>query len=49
MVKGGGEFQPAGLRKQVEGLKREPNAGIEPKDIFEIAYKFIPAQERITT
>jgi len=34
---GGGEFQPAGILKYVEDLKREPNADIEPKDIFEIA------------
>jgi len=34
---GGGEFQPAGILKYVEDLKRKPNADIGPKDIFEIA------------
>jgi len=34
---GGGEFQPAGILKRVEDLKREPNADIGPKDIFEMA------------
>jgi len=34
---GGGEFQPADILKYVADLKREPNAGIGPKDIFEIA------------
>jgi len=36
---GGGEYQPAGLRKHIEDLKREPNADIGPKDIFEMASK----------
>ena len=34
---GGNEFQPAGILMYVEELKRVPNAGIEPKDFFEIA------------
>jgi hypothetical protein len=34
---GGAEFQPAGILKYVEDLKRGPNAEIGPKDIFEIA------------
>ena len=34
---GGVEFQPIGILKYVEDLKREPNADIGPKDIFEIA------------
>jgi hypothetical protein len=34
---GGAEFHPADILKYFEELKREPNAGIGPKDIFEIA------------
>jgi hypothetical protein len=34
---GGVEFQPAGILKYVEDLKRRPNAEIGPKDFFEIA------------
>jgi hypothetical protein len=34
---GGPEFQPAGILKYVEDLKRGPNAEIGPIDIFEIA------------
>jgi len=30
-------LQPAGILKYVEDVKREPNADIGPKDIFEIA------------
>jgi hypothetical protein len=37
---GGAEFKPAGILKYVEDLKREPNAEIGPKDIFEIASKY---------
>ena len=33
---GGPEFQPAGILKYVEDLKREPNAEIGPKDFFEM-------------
>jgi len=40
---GGGKFQPAGIRKYVEDLKREPNADIGPKDIFEIASNLDPS------
>jgi len=36
-AQGGGECQPAGIRKYVEDLKREPNADIGPTDIFETA------------
>ena len=34
---GGVTFQPAGILLYFEELKREPNAEIGPKDIFEIA------------
>jgi hypothetical protein len=34
---GGTEFQPAGILKYVEDLKRSPNTEIETKDFFEIA------------
>jgi len=34
---GGAEFQPAGILKYVEDLKRGPNAELGPKDFFEIA------------
>ncbi len=34
---GGDEFQPAGILKYVEDLKRVPNTEIGPKDYFEIA------------
>ena len=34
---GGAEFQPADILKYDEDLKREPNADIGPKGIFEIA------------
>jgi hypothetical protein len=33
---GGLEFQPAGVLQYFEDLKREPNTGFGPKDIFEI-------------
>ena len=33
---GGTEFQPAGILKYVEDLKRGPNAEVGPKDFFEI-------------
>ena len=36
---GGTKFQPAGILKYVEDLKRGPNAEIGPKDFFEIASK----------
>jgi len=36
---GGTEFQPAGILKYVEDLKREPNTEIGQKDFFEIASK----------
>ena len=41
LVQGQGkaEFQPTGILKYVEDLKREPNADIGPKGIFEIASK----------
>jgi hypothetical protein len=35
---GGSRFQPAGILKYVEDLKRGPNAEIGLIDIFEIAY-----------
>jgi hypothetical protein len=35
---GGAEFQPAGILKYVEDLKRGTNAEVGPKDFFEIAY-----------
>jgi hypothetical protein len=34
---GGAEFQPAGILKYVEDLKRGPNAEVGTKDFFEIA------------
>jgi hypothetical protein len=34
---GGAEFQPAGILKYVEELKRGPNTEIGKKDFFEIA------------
>jgi hypothetical protein len=34
---GGVKFQPTGILKYVEDLKRRPNAEIGPKDFFEIA------------
>jgi len=34
---GGAEFQPAGILKYVEELKRGSNTDIGPKDFFEIA------------
>jgi hypothetical protein len=34
---GGTEFQPAGILKYVEDLKRGPNTEIGQKDFFEIA------------
>ena len=34
---GGTEFQPAGILKYVEDLKRGPNTEIGQKDLFEIA------------
>ena len=34
---GGAEFQPAGILKYVEDLKRGANTEIGPKDFFEIA------------
>jgi hypothetical protein len=34
---GGTEFQPAGILKYVEDLKRGPNTEIGEKDFFEIA------------
>ena len=34
---GGAEFQPAGILKYVEDLKRDTNTGIGPKDFFEMA------------
>jgi hypothetical protein len=34
---GGTKVQPAGILKYFEELKRDPNAEIGPKDIFEIA------------
>jgi hypothetical protein len=34
---GGTEFQPAGILKYVEDLKRSPNTEIGTKDFFEIA------------
>jgi len=36
---GGTEFQPAGILKYVEDLKRGTKAEIGPKDIFKIASK----------
>ena len=36
---GGTEFQPAGILKYVEDLKRGPNTEIGEKDLFEIASK----------
>ena len=33
---GGLKFQPAGILKYFEDLKREPNTGFGPKDIYEI-------------
>ena len=38
---GGDEFQPAGILKYVEDLKRGLNVEIGPKDIVEIASKRI--------
>ena len=43
---GGGECQPAGIRKYVEDLKREPIADIGAKDIFEIGSNDIELTER---
>jgi hypothetical protein len=37
---GGTEFQPAGILKYVEDLKRGPNTEIGQKDFFEIASRF---------
>jgi len=37
---GGSKFQPAGILKYVEDLKRGSNAGFGPKDIFEITSIF---------
>ena len=37
---GGVEFQPAGILKYVEDLKRGANTEIGPKDFFEIASSF---------
>jgi hypothetical protein len=34
---GGSEFQPAGILKYVEDMKRGTNVEIGPKDYFEIA------------
>jgi len=46
-VKAGSSFNPprllAGSSKYVEDLKREPNADIGPKDIFEIASNLDPS------
>jgi len=36
---GGLEFQPGGILKYFEDLKRELNTGFEPKDNFEMASK----------
>ena len=36
---GGAEFQPAGILKYFEELRRGPNIEIEPKNFFEIAFK----------
>ncbi len=36
---GGTKFQPAGILKYVEDLKRGPNAEFGPKDFFESAYR----------
>ncbi len=36
---GGSEFQPAGILKYVEDLKRGTNAEIEPKNFFEMTSK----------
>jgi hypothetical protein len=36
-LKAGPKFQPAGILKYFEELKRGPNAEIGPKGIFEIA------------
>jgi hypothetical protein len=38
---GGTEFQPAGILKYVEDLKRGPNTEIGQKDFFEIASIFM--------
>jgi len=38
---GGTEFQPAGILKYVEDLKRGPNTEIGQKDFFEIASSII--------
>jgi hypothetical protein len=35
---GGLEFQPAVILLYFEDLKREPNTGFGPKDIFELGY-----------
>ena len=37
---GGAKFQPAGILKYVEDLKRGSNAEVGPKDYFEIAYSY---------
>jgi hypothetical protein len=39
---GGTEFQPAGILKYVEDLKRGPNTEIGEKDFFEIASSVHP-------
>jgi hypothetical protein len=39
---GGADFQPAGIHKYVEELKRGANTEIGPKDIFEIASGVYP-------
>ena len=38
---GGAKFQPAGILKYVEDLKRGPNTEIGPKDYFEMGYNDI--------
>ena len=37
---GGFTFQPAGIMKYVEELKRESNTDIGAEDIFEMAYSY---------
>ncbi len=44
---GGAEFQPAGILLYVEDLKRGHNAGIGPKDFFEIASNSFMEQEHV--
>jgi hypothetical protein len=45
---GGVEFQPAGILKYVEDLKRRPNAEIGPKGFFEIASILIFTAQHVT-